>query len=134
MNDQHRGEQPSAASGLTESVASSRRQVRLAYVALLALLVASGVWHYVQGHADVAALVVRALPLVLFLPTLLLERRRGHIWLTALGVLYVVQGLLIVSEGGHSWLVFAEIIAAIALSVTAFYYVRRRGRLDRSAS
>ncbi len=116
------------------AVGKARRYVRLAYAALLALLVVSGIWHYVEGHADAAALVVRALPLILFLPTLLLERRRGHIWLTALGVLYVVQGMLIVSKGGYSVLVFAEIAAAGALSAAAFYYVRGRGRLDRSAS
>lgn len=115
---------------LSASTAKARRAVWIAYLALLALLVVSGIWHYSQGHAEVAALLVRILPLVLFLPTLLLQRRRGHIWLTALGVLYAVQGILIITEGGQSVLVFAEVLAAAALSVAAFYYVRWRGRLD----
>jgi len=112
----------------------ARRGVWMAYAALLALLVISGIWHYVQQHAQVAALLVRMLPLVLFLPTLLMQRRRGHIWLTALGVLYVVQGILIVAKGGGSVLVIAEILAAAALTIMAYRYVRLRGRLDRPAS
>jgi len=112
----------------------ARRAVWIAYAALLVLLVVSGIWHYVQQHAQAAALLVRILPLVLFLPTLLMQRRRGHIWLTALGVLYVVQGCLIVAKGGGSVLVGAEILAAAALAITAYRYVRLRGRIDRSAS
>lgn len=113
---------------------NARRGVWIAYGALLALLVASGIWHYLQQHAQAAALLVRILPLVLFLPTLLMQRRRGHIWLTALGVLYVVQGVLIVTKGGGSVLVVAEILAAAALAVTAYRYVRLRGRLDRAGA
>lgn len=113
---------------------NARRGVWIAYGALLALLVVSGIWHYLQQHAQVAALLVRILPLVLFLPTLLMQRRRGHIWLTALGVLYVVQGILIVTKGGGSMLVVAEILAAAALAVTAYRYVRLRGRLDQAGA
>lgn len=113
---------------------NARRSVWIAYGALLALLVVSGIWHYLQQHAQAAALLVRILPLVLFLPTLLMQRRRGHIWLTALGVLYVVQGVLIVTKGGGSVLVVAEILAAAALAVTAYRYVRLRGRLDRAGA
>lgn len=120
--------------GLPKAVAKARRAVWLAYGALLVLLIASGLWHYFQQHAQAAALLVRILPLVLFLPTLLMRRRRGHVWLTALGLLYVLQGVMIVSKGGGSVLVFAEIVAACALAVAAFCYVRWRGRLDRNAS
>ena len=118
----------------TAALGTARRAVWIAYAALLALLVISGIWHYLQQHAQIAALLVRILPLVLFLPTLLMQRRRGHIWLTALGVLYVVQGLMIVSKGGGSVLVFAEVVAAGALAVMAYRYARLRGRLDRRAS
>lgn len=113
---------------------STRRAVWIAYAALLALLVVSSIWHYVQQHAQLAALLVRILPLVLFLPTLLMQRRRGHIWLTALGVLYVVQGFMIVAKGGGSVLVGAEILAAAALAIMAYRYVRLRGRIDRPTS
>lgn len=116
------------------ALGTARRAVWIAYAALLALLVISGIWHYLQQHAQLAALLVRILPLVLFLPTLLMQRRRGHIWLTALGVLYVVQGLMIVSKGGGSMLVFTEILAAGALAIMAYRYARLRGRLDRRAS
>lgn len=116
------------------TLGNARRAVWIAYAALLALLVISGIWHFVQQHAQVAALLVRILPLVLFLPTLLMQRRRGHIWLTALGVLYVVQGVMIVAKGGGSALVWVEILAAGALAVTAYRYVRLRGRLDTIAS
>ncbi|WP_110599716.1 DUF2069 domain-containing protein [Salinicola lusitanus] len=118
----------------TEALDTARRGVWIAYSALLALLVVSGIWHYLQQHAQVAALLVRILPLVLFLPTLLMRRRRGHIWLTALGVLYVVQGIMIVTKGGGSVLVGAEILAAGALAFTAYRYVRLRGRLDSPAA
>lgn len=114
----------------TEALHTARRGVWIAYSALLALLVVSGIWHYLQQHAQVAALLVRILPLVLFLPTLLMRRRRGHIWLAALGVLYVVQGIMIVTKGGGSVLVGAEILAAGALAFTAYRYARLRGRLD----
>ncbi|MDF3917456.1 DUF2069 domain-containing protein [Salinicola salarius] len=116
------------------ALGTARRAVWIAYATLLALLVISGIWHYIQQHAQVAALLVRILPLVLFLPTVLMQRRRGHIWLTALGVLYVVQGLMIVSKGGGSVLVFAEILAAGALAIMAYRYARLRGRLDRRVS
>ncbi|MGM8930933.1 DUF2069 domain-containing protein [Salinicola halophyticus] len=113
---------------------AARRGVWIAYAALLALLVVSGIWHYVQQHAQAAAILVRILPLVLFLPTLLMQRRRGHIWLTALGVLYVVQGIMIVAKGGGSVLVGAEILAAAGLAIMAYRYVRLRGRIDRPTS
>ena len=63
-----------------------------------------------------------------------MQRRRGHIWLTALGVLYVVQGLMIIAKGGGSVLVIAEVVAAGALAVVAYRYARLRGRLDRRVS
>ena len=113
---------------------SARRAVWIAYLALLALLIVSGIWHYLQQHAQVAAILVRILPLVLFLPTLLMQRRRGHIWLAALGVLYVVQGAMILAKGGGSVLVGAEILAAAGLAFMAYRYARLRGRIDRPTS
>ncbi|OLO05528.1 MULTISPECIES: DUF2069 domain-containing protein [Salinicola] len=118
----------------TAALDVARRSVWIAYATLLALLVISGIWHYLQQHAQAAALLVRILPLVLFLPTLLMQRRRGHVWLTALGVLYVIQGILIIAKGGGSVLVIAEILAASALAIMAYRYVRLRGRLDRAGA
>ncbi|WP_251978120.1 DUF2069 domain-containing protein [Salinicola avicenniae] len=117
-----------------DTLRRTRRAVWIAYLALLGLLVASGIFHYLQQHAQAAALLVRILPLALFLPTLLLQRRRGHIWLTALGVLYLVQGGMIFSEGGGSVLAGAEIIAAAALAVSAFRYARAKGPQEKRPS
>lgn len=129
MNEgRHQEHLPSAALG------KARRAVWIAYVVLLLFLVASGIAHYVQQHAQLAALLVRILPLVLFLPTLLLARRRGHIWLAVVGLLYVMQGILIVSKGAGSALVILEILAAMSLTIAAFRYARLRGRYDRAAS
>ncbi|WFF42889.1 DUF2069 domain-containing protein [Salinicola endophyticus] len=122
------GEGPSAAS------IKASRSVWAAYLVLLALLIVGGLWRYSQAHAEAAALVVRALPLVLFLPTLLLRRRRGHLWLTAVGLLYLAQGGLIMANGGSSPLVIAEMLAAAALAVSAFRYFRRQGPRQRRPS
>ncbi|WIX34687.1 DUF2069 domain-containing protein [Salinicola sp. JS01] len=130
-------ERPAAdvsADASSDASIKARRGVWIAYLVLLALLILGGVWRYSQAHAEAAALVVRALPLVLFLPTLLLRRRRGHLWLTAVGLLYLAQGGLIMANGGVSALVIAEMLAAAALAVCALRYFRSQSSRQRPAS
>ncbi|WP_353978827.1 DUF2069 domain-containing protein [Salinicola endophyticus] len=125
--------EPSADTSSDASI-KARRGVWIAYLVLLALLILGGIWRYSQAHAEAAALVVRALPLLLFLPTLLLRRRRGHLWLTAVGLLYLAQGGLIMANGGVSALVIVEMLAAAALAVSAFRYFRSQSPRQRPSS
>ncbi|GHB09078.1 DUF2069 domain-containing protein [Salinicola rhizosphaerae] len=118
-------------SDATPDLGSAQRAVWITYLALLVLLIVSGVSHYLQQHAQLAALLVRALPLILFLPTLLLARRRGYIWLALVGGLYVLQGILIVSKGGGSILVMLEIAAAVGLAITSARCAKRCPRPQR---
>ncbi|WP_106420179.1 DUF2069 domain-containing protein [Salinicola tamaricis] len=132
MSERPAAEPPTDAS--SDASIKARRNVWIAYLVLLALLIIGGLWRYSQAHAEAAALVVRALPLVLFLPTLLLRRRRGHLWLTAVGLLYLAQGGVIMANGGVSPLVIAEMLAAAALAVSAFRYFRSQGPHQRRSS
>ncbi|WP_111411877.1 DUF2069 domain-containing protein [Billgrantia lactosivorans] len=113
--------------GLTPLTERSRRLVLVSYVALLALLVWSGLAMQ-AGDNPLTPILIRTLPLVLFLPSILGKRPRGHAWLAFVSLLYFVQGVMIATLPGQGLLGVAEALVALGLFTGCMFYARFRSR------
>ncbi|WP_136067722.1 DUF2069 domain-containing protein [Modicisalibacter radicis] len=117
--------------GLETLARRARQAVLISFVLLIALLLLSG-WQ-LRSHNGVEWLpvLVRALPLVLFLPSILTRRPRGHAWLAFVSLLYIAQGAMLTTLPGQAWLGWLEVLAAVALFFASALYARWRSRLLR---
>jgi uncharacterized membrane protein len=104
------------------------RQVRNAAVvtaiALIAVLLA---WSFIPGVSPlrIGIAVAVTLPLVIFLPALLRDRRRGYAALTLCLVPYLVGALteLVANPGARVWAA-STLLLAFTLFVLAIMYLR----------
>ncbi|GAA0571441.1 DUF2069 domain-containing protein [Halomonas salifodinae] len=112
--------------GLDTLTAGSRRLVLGSYAALALLLAFAG-WRLQAGTSLIAALIY-LLPLLLFLPSLIARRPRGHAWLAFVSLLYFMMGVNIAILPGLGLLGMAIVVAALALFVGATGYARFRSR------
>ena len=113
--------------GLDMLTERSRRLVLASYVILLALLFWSGLAMQAGTH-PLTPILIRALPLILFLPSILGRRPRGHAWLAFVSLLYFVQGVMLATLPGQGLLGIAESLAALALFTGSMFYARFRSR------
>ncbi|MGC3874407.1 DUF2069 domain-containing protein [Halomonas sp. GXIMD04776] len=105
------------------------RQVVLgSYVALVVLLLIGGLQLQAQSSSGLLPVLVRVLPLVLFFPTLYTRRPRGHAWLAFVSLLYFMQGVMLATLPGKTWLGLLEVVASLALFVSSMLYARWRSR------
>ncbi|KXS39306.1 MAG: hypothetical protein AWU55_732 [Halomonadaceae bacterium T82-2] len=108
------------------------RQARLGVIISLIVLfclVGLGGWQLrAGGSVGWAPILVRMLPLVLFLPSVLTRRPRGHLWLAFVSVLYLAQGITIANLPDRFWWGVLEGLAAAALGVSSLAYARWRRR------
>lgn len=102
------------------------------YAALIVLLCVGGWLLKIQHQVGWGPILVRVLPLVLLLPTLLTRRPRGHVWLAFVSLLYLMQGVMIASLPDKLWLGVLETATAAVLFVASALYARWRGRQLRS--
>ncbi|WP_431026379.1 DUF2069 domain-containing protein [Halomonas sp. H5] len=112
--------------GLDTLTDGSRRLVLGSYAALALLLAFAG-WRLQAGTSLIAALIY-LLPLLLFLPSLIARRPRGHAWLAFVSLLYFMMGVNIAILPGLGLLGMAIVIAALALFTGATGYARFRSR------
>ncbi|MCI0508918.1 putative membrane protein [Chromohalobacter marismortui] len=112
--------------GLSRVATLARRGV-WGGMAALALLQIFGGWQlYASGQVDLMPIAVRLLPLVLFLPSVVTRRPRGHVMLAFVSLLYILQGLMIAQLPDRlAWGVL-ETLAALVLFVSAAAYARWR--------
>ncbi len=120
-----------ARQGLDRLTHGSRRLVLGSYGLLLGLMVYRGVVVTTDGNALVPLLVF-VLPLVLFLPSILTRRPRGHAWLAFVSLLYFTQGVMVATLPGQGLRGSAEALAALALFVGCTAYARFRSRQQRA--
>lgn len=114
--------------GLDALTNSSRRLVIASYLALLALLGYGGlIMHDVQTDGW-GPLLVRIVPLLLFLPSILVKRPRGHAWLCFVSLLYFMQGVMIATLPGQGFFGLLVSLASLALFVGSMGYARFRSR------
>lgn len=114
--------------GLDTLTLDSRRLVLVSYVVVLALLVYGGlVVHDIQ-QGGWAPLLVRVVPLLLFLPSILLRRARGHAWLAFVSLLYFMQGVMLASLPGQTLFGTLIALASLAMFLGSMGYARFRSR------
>ncbi|EPC04435.1 hypothetical protein L861_03675 [Litchfieldella anticariensis FP35 = DSM 16096] len=109
----------------------SRQVVLGSYVALLVLLSYGGLRLHGVEESSIAPFVLRVLPLILFLPSILAQRPRGHAWLAFVSLLYFMQGVMITTLPGQTLLGMLEILASLTLFVGSMCYARFRSRQQR---
>ncbi|MDW5375500.1 DUF2069 domain-containing protein [Halomonas sp. HP20-15] len=117
--------------GLESLTRNARQAVLISFVLLIALLLISG-WQLRSNHGiEWLPVLVRALPLVLFLPSILTRRPRGHAWLAFVSLLYIAQGAMLTTLPGQAWLGWLEVLAALVLFFASALYARWQSRLLR---
>lgn len=109
----------------------SRQVVLGSYIALLVLLSYGGLRLHGGEESSIAPFVLRVLPLILFLPSILAQRPRGHAWLAFVSLLYFMQGVMITTLPGQTLLGMLEILASLTLFVGSMCYARFRSRQQR---
>ncbi|MBZ9556674.1 MULTISPECIES: DUF2069 domain-containing protein [unclassified Modicisalibacter] len=126
------GDTATPATRQDQRLRQARRVVIGSYAALIVLLCLGGWLLKSQHQVGWGPILVRLLPLVLLLPSLLTRRPRGHLWLAFVSLLYLMQGVMIASLPDKLWLGGLEIAAAAVLCVASALYARWRGRQLRS--
>ncbi len=119
-----------ARKGINRLTDGSRRLVLGSYGLLLALMVYRGVIVTTDGNALVPLLAF-VLPLLLFLPSLVTRRPRGHAWLAFVSLLYFSQGVMVATLPGQGLRGSLEALVALALFVGCTAYARFRSRQQR---
>lgn len=121
-----------AEKGLDHLTARARRWVLGSYGALALALLAWGLL-LARDDGNLRPLLAFLLPLVLFLPSLLAQRARGHAWLAFVSLLYFMIGVNVAILPGLGWLGWLIALAALALFGGCTFYARFRSRQQRAA-
>ncbi|TLF53400.1 DUF2069 domain-containing protein [Halomonas urmiana] len=116
-----------ARKGLDHLTDASRRLVLGSYAILLALMVYRGAIVSTDGN-PLVPLVAFVLPLVLFLPSIITRRPRGHAWLSFVSLLYFTQGVMVATLPGQGLRGTAEALVSLALFTGCMGYARFRSR------
>ena len=113
--------------GLDKLTLKSRQLVLVSGAILLVLVIYRG--FLVQGDEfNWRPVVAFVLPLVLFLPSIIGRRARGHAWLAFVSLLYFTQGVMLASVPGQSVRGISEAIISLALFAGCMGYARFRSR------
>lgn len=117
--------------GLDHLTARSRQLVLASYAALVVLMVYRGL--LVQSDlSHLGPLAVFVLPLVLFLPSIIGRRPRGHAWLAFVSLLYFSQGVMVATLPGQGLRGLLEAMVSLALFTGCVGYARFRSRQRRA--
>ncbi|MCG7598446.1 DUF2069 domain-containing protein [Halomonas sp. McH1-25] len=114
--------------GLDRLTRLSRQGVIVSYGVLIALLFLGGLQLQAQSDSGLMPMLVRILPLVLFLPSIVTRRPRGHAWLAFVSLLYFMQGVMIATLPDKAWLGMLEVVASLALFIASMFFARWRSR------
>ncbi len=117
--------------GLEPLTRRARQLVVASFVLLLIMMVYRGL--LIQGDAGFnwRPVVAFVLPLVLFLPSVLGKRPRGHAWLAFVSLLYFMQGVMVATLPEQHIRGMLEAGVSLALFAGCMGYARFRSRLLR---
>ncbi|EHJ91773.1 DUF2069 domain-containing protein [Vreelandella boliviensis] len=104
------------------------RQVVLASFAILLVLVIYRGFLLQDDDFNWRPVVAFVLPLVLFLPSIIGKRARGHAWLAFVSLLYFTQGVMLITLPGQGLRGILEAIVALVLFAGCMGYARFRSR------
>ncbi|MCL5424163.1 MAG: DUF2069 domain-containing protein, partial [Gammaproteobacteria bacterium] len=111
--------------GIDNLTQKTRQLVLVSFVLLLLLVIYRG--FLLQGDEfNWRPVVAFVLPLVLFLPSIIGKRARGHAWLAFVSLLYFTQGVMLVTLPGQGIRGVLEAIIALALFTGCMGYARFR--------
>ncbi|BCB07940.1 hypothetical protein HHSLTHF2_18300 [Vreelandella venusta] len=118
--------------GLDKLTQQARQLVLVSFVILLLLVVYRG--FFIQGDTfNWRPVVAFVLPLLLFLPSIIGQRARGHAWLAFVSLLYFTQGTMLATLPGQGVRGVLEAVASLALFTGCMAYARFRSRQQRQA-
>ena len=121
------------AKGLDLLTARMRRLVLGSYALLVALMVYRGL--QIDGDSGpLVPIVAFVLPLVLFLPSLIGRRPRGHAWLAFVSLLYFSQGVMVATLPGQGLRGSLEALVSLVLFAGCTGYARFRSRQLRATN
>lgn len=113
--------------GLDYLTQRSRQLVLTSYVALVLLTLYRG--FLLQGDTfNWMPIVAFVLPLVLFLPSIIGRRPRGHAWLAFVSLLYFTQGVMVATLPSQALRGVTEALVSLALFTGCMGYARFRSR------
>ena len=113
--------------GLDTLTHGSRKLVLISYVLLLGLAVYRGLMVESSG-GPMTPLLVFVVPLLLFSPTIIAKRPRGHAWLAFVSLLYFTMGMMVATLPGQAFRGVLEMLVALALFTGCMGYARFRSR------
>ena len=107
----------------------------LSLLSFLALIVHVGVWNALfadlHGARPWVVLSVLLVPLLIFVPGMLLGSARAHAWLCFVVNIYFIQGVLAAIDPARSLYGWTEAILSLVLFCSAMYYTRWKFQYDR---
>ncbi|RUR27225.1 DUF2069 domain-containing protein [Vreelandella andesensis] len=113
--------------GLDRLTQQSRQLVLVSFCILLLLVIYRG--FFIQGdNFNWRPVVAFVLPLVLFLPSIIGQRARGHAWLAFVSLLYFTQGIMLATLPGQGMRGVLEAVISLALFTGCMAYARFRSR------
>ncbi|GEK74136.1 MULTISPECIES: DUF2069 domain-containing protein [Halomonas] len=113
--------------GLDQLTARSRQLVIGSYTVLIAAMLGWG-WLLSENVGSLVPTLVFVLPLVLFLPSILARRARGHAWLAFVSLLYFMIGVNVVMVPKVGGLGLLIALTALSLFTGCMGYARFRSR------
>jgi len=118
--------------GIDNLTRQSRQLVIISFVILFLLVVYRG--FFIQEDTfNWRPVVAFVLPLVLFLPSIIGRRARGHAWLAFVSLLYFTQGIMLATLPGQGLRGMLEALVSLALFTGCMAYARFRSRQLRQA-
>ena len=118
--------------GLDRLTQRSRQCVITSFTILLLLVIYRG--FLIQGEElDWRPVLAFVLPLILFLPSIIGQRARGHAWLAFVSLLYVTQGVMLAALPGQTGHGILEALVSLLLFASCMAYARFRSRQQRQA-
>ena len=116
--------------GIDKLTRLTRQLVIGSFIVLLLLVIYRG--FFVQGDTfNWRPVVAFVLPLVLFLPSIIGQRARGHAWLAFVSLLYFTQGVMLATLPGQGTRGVLEAVVSLALFTGCMGYARFRSRQQR---
>ncbi|MGY4876683.1 DUF2069 domain-containing protein [Vreelandella aquamarina] len=113
--------------GLDKLTRISRQLVLASFVTLLLLTIYRG--FLLQGDTfNWRPIVAFVLPLILFLPSVIARRPRGHAWLAFVSLLYFTQGVMVATLPSQAFRGITEALVSLALFTGCMGYARFRSR------
>ena len=111
--------------GLDTLTRQARLLVLVSFGVLLLLVIYRG--FFVQGETfNWRPVVAFILPLVLFLPSIIGQRARGHAWLAFVSLLYFTQGVMLATLPEQGMRGVLEALVSLALFTGCMGYARFR--------